>query len=287
MGNTILAKAIKATTVERYLRAAAKIHTSQGHCNPILDLQKRRYYLITEIIIETKRWESMPNRREPLTWAMVEYLQTLKCFPSSLLAALTDWFIVGMFAGFRLSEWGQPANLPSTSPYQQGRRGDSLAVTATDIQFTSQGFSITWRYQKNNINGETIIFHAIPGCPARCPYLAIKRILARASSLHHDPSKPLAMYSDAQNQCHLITDKNISIWLQQAAKIAHGITNPVYLARWTSHSVRVGACVALHEAGAEPPTIKNRLRWRSDTFADYLRHTGRLAANHAALLTST
>ena len=95
------------------------------------------------------------------------------------------------------------------------------------------------------------------------------------------------MYAVATAQCYLITDKNISVWLQQAAKIAYGISDLDDLARWTSHSVRVGACVALHEAGAEPSTIKNRLRWRSDTFVDYLRHTGRLAANHAALLTST
>ncbi len=287
MGNTILAKCIKSVTVERYLSAAAKIHTSQGHCNPTHNLQKRRYHLINDIITESKRWESMPNRREPLTWAMIEYLQTLSCASTSLLAALIDWFIVGMFAGFRLSEWAQPANLPSTISFQRGRRGDSLAITTADIQLTSQGFSITWRYQKNNINGEKIIFHATPGFPARCPYLAIQRILHRASSLRHDPSKPLAMYAVATAQCYLITDKNISVWLQQAAKIAYGISDLDDLARWTSHSVRVGACVALHEAGAEPSTIKNRLRWRSDTFVDYLRHTGRLAANHAALLTST
>jgi hypothetical protein len=285
MGNTILAKAIKGTTIERYLSAAAKIHTSQGHCNPIHDLQKRRYYLINDIILETKRWESMPNRREPLTWDMIEYLQTLSCPPTSMLAALIDWFIVGMYAGFRLSEWGQPGTLTSTTTYQRGRRDDSLAITASDIQLTSQGFSITWRYQKNNQNGEKIKFNAAPGYPARCPFLAIKRIIARASSLRHDPSKPLAMYADANKQSYLLTDRNISTWLQQAAKIAHGISNSDDLARWTSHSVRVGACVALHEAGAEPSTIKNRLRWRSETFADYLRHTGRLAANHTNLLT--
>ncbi len=285
LGNTILAKCIKSTTVKNYLSAAAKLHTSQGHCNPTLNLQQRRYHLIIDILTESKRWEDMPNRREPLTWTMIEYLQTIPCESTSLLAALTDWFIVGMFAGFRLSEWAQPDNLPSGTLFQRGRRFDSLAITATDIQFTSQGFSITWRYQKNNQNGEKIIFQATPRCPARCPYLAIKRILARASSLRHNPAHPLAIFATASKGTCYITDKNISLWLQQAAKITFGLSNPDDLANWTSHSVRVGACVALHEAGADPMTIKNRLRWRSDTFLDYLRHTGRLAANHAALLT--
>jgi len=180
LGNTILAKCIKARTVKDYLLAAADMHTSQGFINPTHNLQQRRYHLITDILTETKRWESMPNRREPLTWAMIEPLQSLrdrsppihthaesinqgdgnKWIPTSMVATLIDWFIVGMFAGFRLSEWAQPDSRPYNHPFQLGCRGDSLAITASDISITAQGFSITWRYQKNNQNGEKLLFQA-------------------------------------------------------------------------------------------------------------------------------
>lgn len=284
MGNTLLAKTIKAKTVEGYLKEAAKVHTSQGYPNPVLSNNQRRFHLINNIIIESKRWESQPNRREPLTWAMIEYLQTPPTSVNSRLAALIDWFIVGMYAGFRLSEWAQPENQSSSLAYQVGRRGDSLAITASDIVISSQGLSITWRYQKNNRNGETIKFAVTPSNPARCPVSAMQRILNRAARLNLKTSEPLAQYADSSGQSWLITDKDISLYLQKAAAIAHGISDASDLARWTSHSIRVGACVALHEAGAEPMTIQNRLRWCSLTFMNYLRHTLKLAEHHAALL---
>jgi hypothetical protein len=284
MGNSILAKTIKASTVDNYLKEAAHLHTSQGDPNPTRDANNRRFYLISEILHEQRRWESQPERREPLTWEMIEYLQTLPTPASSRLAALTDWFIVGMYAGFRLSEWAQPDNLPSAYPYQLGRRGDSLAITAGDIRFSSQGLSITWRYQKNGRNDEKILFAATPSKPARCPFLAMQRIVRRASQLGNQQSEPLAVYADTNGRAQYVTDKDISFYLQRAAAIAHNITDPKQLSLWTSHSVRVGACVALHEAGAEPLTIQNRLRWCSLSFMNYLRHTFKLAESHAALV---
>ena len=53
------------------------------------------------------------------------------------------------------------------------------------------------------------------------------------------------------------------------------------------HSIRIGACVLLHELGHSAVFIKNRLHWKSDTFMDYLRDTVTLARKHAASLLST
>ena len=55
----------------------------------------------------------------------------------------------------------------------------------------------------------------------------------------------------------------------------------------TPHLIRIGACVLLHEHGHSTVFIKNRLRWKSDTFMDYLRDTVSLARKHAASLFST
>ena len=53
----------------------------------------------------------MPNRREPLTFSMVDFgfKNTLANSPeqNTLDAALTDWFIIGMQSGIRKSEWCQ------------------------------------------------------------------------------------------------------------------------------------------------------------------------------------
>ena len=77
-----------------------------------------------------------------------------------------------------------------------------------------------------------------------------------------------------------ITDIEINKVLQEAAKAAHGITDPKDLQRYTSHSIRVGACVLLHVSGKSPDFIKFRLRWRSDSFRMYLRNLPALAIQH-------
>ena len=53
------------------------------------------------------------------------------------------------------------------------------------------------------------------------------------------------------------------------------------LQHYTPHSIRIYACVLLHENGHSGVFIKDRLRWRSDTYMDYLRDTPRLARQHA------
>ena len=68
--------------------------------------------------------------------------------------------------------------------------------------------------------------------------------------------------------------------LKLAAKSAHGITATADLKKFTPHSPRVGACVLLHIMGKLPDFIKKRLRWRSDSYEDYLRHIDHVADDH-------
>jgi hypothetical protein len=50
-----------------------------------------------------------------------------------------------------------------------------------------------------------------------------------------------------------------------------------HLRKWSSHSLRVGACVILHGMGFTDSQIKLLLRWRLDAFFDYLRNITGLA----------
>ena len=42
------------------------------------------------------------------------------------------------------------------------------------------------------------------------------------------------------------------------------------LLQYTPHSVRIGACILLYEQGKSTVFIKHRLRWKPDTFMDYI-----------------
>ena len=60
----------------------------------------------------------------------------------------------------------------------------------------------------------------------------------------------------------------------------HPIKDKKELQKWSSHSLRVGACVALHAMGFSPLDIQWLLRWRSMAFMAYLRNNAGLADRH-------
>ena len=74
-----------------------------------------------------------------------------------------------------------------------------------------------------------------------------------------------------------IDDVHNKSLIQKAATSLYKITSKEDLARFASHSIRLGACVLLHIHGVSTDTIKFRLRWRSDAFKAYLRNEDALA----------
>ena len=71
--------------------------------------------------------------------------------------------------------------------------------------------------------------------------------------------------------------KNI---LQESAKHVYKMTSKEDLDKFTSHSIRVMACVILHSQNMSSEDIKFRLRWRSDSFRMYLRNIIEIAERH-------
>ena len=49
--------------------------------------------------------------------------------PDSILAALVDWFEVGLFAGSRLSEWAQDYYNDKLDSYKKDERDDTRTFT--------------------------------------------------------------------------------------------------------------------------------------------------------------
>jgi hypothetical protein len=292
LGHNLLCKTLKAATIKLYLYSVTSLFRDADVPDPTLDVNNKKFAMICEILTESERWEQVANRKEPLTWQMVEAIQQLaqNVPEDSKIAALADWFVVGMHTGFRISEWATPKGyFKKHRRFQTSRDGSSTAITASDIKFHRSNLgdcvTITWRWQKNKQNGQKITFSSCPNNPNRCPYRAMIRITDRASRLGISDSSPLSWYT-ANGELCLITDNDINSLLRTAASMAYQIYDPAILKTWTAHSIRVGACVALHEAGAEPDFIKKRLRWESDSYQLYLRNTARLALQHSNLIST-
>ena len=54
--------------------------------------------------------------------------------------------------------------------------------------------------------------------------------------------------------------------------------------KYSSHSIRVWACVVLDEAGMPPDFIKKRLRWMGESYRVYLRDTNKINEKHVQAL---
>ena len=62
-----MCKTVKAKTIKKYLAQMM---------NPTLNLMSKESKFISDVLHELKRWEKMPNRREPVTTEMIEFIVT-------------------------------------------------------------------------------------------------------------------------------------------------------------------------------------------------------------------
>ena len=111
-GHTLLSKSIKVGTVKRYLYAAIKLFP-QHDWDPTLDSTAGVWATcITDVLREGKRWESMPNRQEPVTIAMMTYIidQSTLTDADGPECVLSNWCVLALAAGLRLSEWFQSSS---------------------------------------------------------------------------------------------------------------------------------------------------------------------------------
>ena len=94
--------------------------------------------------------------------------------------------------------------------------------------------------------------------------------------------RPIAVFTECKGNKKIcfIDDIHISKLLKEAASKVHGITCLKEHGKFTSHLIRVGACVTLHTKNKNAEDIKFRLRWRSDSFRMYLRNIIQLAERH-------
>ena len=126
MGNTIQSMTIRAGTLRKYLDKTAKYIQSQRQTvlpnpgdRPPLDPRQdyRVSYTgklhmaegISTILKEIDRWSKITKKGSPLAVSMLtDMVSTTAMLPSyHQLSALTDWCLVGIYLGFRLSEYLQ------------------------------------------------------------------------------------------------------------------------------------------------------------------------------------
>lgn len=307
-GETIQGRTIRYATMRNYVKAISILYTDRDVASPYCaDVD-----YITMVLKAVRKYESMKRRRDMIHDEMAHLMEADRpAFnDDSLCAALVDWMYLGRFAGFRSIEWCQKSgtNVTKVEPRMAHLWTSSLtyAFILSDFEFYTEDkrklvfsldldmslvayVAIRYRKQKNDVNNEVVPFYRDSVNPAFCPVGAALRICARALRLGVAGDTPLGVYKptaarSAEPRLY-ITNNDVKNFLREYARRAFGIKkgDPI-LSRWSAHSIRVTACNLLHRQGFSDSYIQTRLRWRGNTWMEYLRNTLYSAQQHTKAL---
>jgi hypothetical protein len=313
-GHSILCRSIKVGTIEQYLLAASSFIAMFTGTDVRKDNATDQHLgsILTPVLRDLRKYEAVPDRREPYDPQMhtVARFTAAQSPPDGLVCALTDGFEQGYCAGYRLSEWAQPSGLSSPSSFQLNHlegasirtraivpddlrietvthgRASGLAILVTPLDQITRMW-VKFRTQKNGQHGEEKLFARNPTLGGFCFVSSAYRALARFQRLSLlDPqlrpdATPLSVYwSYRTSSVKLITADEIERFMRQLACHVYHL-HPDHdakdVSKWSSHSLRVGACVALHAMGFSALDIQWILRWRSTAFMVYLRNVAILS----------
>ena len=255
-----------------YLSAAAELSKPANLLNPCLDIMGNMSRYINDILKKLKRWESVPNRREPVTKEMIEYIiskgkSLSKENPNNLYSAMADCLVLGEQTGFRRNEWAQDRTYlkkPKTYIMKdfefRGKNNNILDNNSTKEVNKASINNIMWRFQRNLDNGQVLSYIEDPQNKLYCAVSASIRIYKRAKNLKIEVHRPIAVFTEYKGSKKIcfIDDIHISKFLKEAASKVHGITYKKELAKFTSHSIRFGAYVTLHTQNKNSEDIKFR-----------------------------
>jgi hypothetical protein len=205
--------------------------------------------------------------------------------------AFYDGLTLSTQTGFQRCEWASekpirhmmdfPKADDSLRSIYQGLGQDIVLYDRTNKRLTDadlantpddqlHGFTITYRFQKNGDNGQKIDYAANHKDPQTCAARAAKSIKLRA--LRFEPDMPLSCYkaNKGTTQPNWFHSNIIRALLGSMAMTTYNVPNSGELKErgyiFSSHSIRVGATVMLHVAGAEDSFIQTRLHSKLSTF---------------------
>ena len=105
-------------------------------------------------------------------------------------------------------------------------------------------------------------------------------IVDTANYLQQGMDDPLAVYEALDGTKRFVTGGDMTAYLRLMTASVYPNMMSEQLKLISSHSLRVTACVLLHEAGKDGTYIKLRLRWLSDCFVIYLRNSDIIVEQH-------
>lgn len=314
-GSNLHFQSIKSGTLATYLHNVATFLGRFRAIDPrfVSAADTRLAPVIKKVLDEQKRWETIPDRREPFTLEMqkqIANLPSVAANPNCLDAAMSNWTLCNLYAGCRGIEWAQTdAQNRSLPNYFRNRFNRAYAFTLEDVKcFTSASVNLTtinaiqnpslvgkiklrFDEQKNQEHGEWRLFTRNQSNASLCFIENFMAILARHKRLTNShPTHPLSVYQSSLGVVLNITTADVEHVIRHAAASLYKldpVKNRAQLTLWSSHSLRVGACTTLYSQGFSEMEIKFLLRWKSGAFMTYLRNLAVTSRRHNVAMNAT
>jgi hypothetical protein len=121
---------------------------------------------------------------------------------------------------------------------------------------TQKKLIITWRIQKNQKNGQNIIFASNGKYPHICQVCSAYWILLWAKRFGRTDHQPMDVYVNHQGIDKYLTGNKIAGLLQLIAEHCHPDLRKDNISHFSSHSGIVWAVVLFDKAGMNPDFIK-------------------------------
>lgn len=264
---------------------------------------------LSELLSQRRTWTKKKDKKEPLTGHIFSAMAAIAAASSknpqgnqSMDCVLYDCCRLGLFTGSRLSEYGQgalPRGAPSDGwlPLPTNRdvpaewQGKPSAFIAQDFEFYDDNrclishsaalqrepeaayVHIRFRYDKSKHNFIVRKYKRVHG-HLLCPAEAALSFIRRGLQMRLNEYEPLAMFFGKNKRRYTVRGKHIQDFMHRACILAypdelHYLR--IRIDRLMSHSLRVTAAVALHNAGVSLEDIAFRLRWNSDAVKLYIR----------------
>lgn len=311
-GNTVRRTPVRSKTILLYLRHAAdyfKVFDPLGRDPRTTGDSTDLCRPLKRITDNLRRFEQLPDKKQPYTLAMHRHVLTVASGsdPDGLRWALYQWHTVALQGGMRRCEWCQPRQHHARTTYELNPTASCYALTLDDIAFydsdrrpipllsalssrtAPQRVRITYRWQKNGDHGLCRYYSRNTDRP-ECDVVA--HLLTICDRFHRltggsRTDVPLALYRLPSGELRHITNTLSCEAIRAAASAAHGASTPSELRQWTVHSLRIGMTCILWQQGHSAEFIQRALRWRSDTWKEYVRDVRAHALAHNSAISDS
>lgn len=302
--NLVLKKQLRSDTVAGYVKAINTLRELRGLPKAI-DLASKR---CTAAVLyrNIKAEEDIARRRQPLTDETVTIILTKakSSHRDSLEALAGDIIKVASQVGPRAAEIVQKkADTYDVHTYPSGKKVIKAMTTDNFKFFTARGRQVKatsnnverktvrkmkqkWPIQKNRRNNEELSYSVNEENPDMCVVQGVLGMIDRAARLKQDPSLPFAVYKNKRGDMKYLTATKLTEYFRKCTKEAHPEMSEQDVKLYSCHSMRVWACMLLHQMGKSGDYIRVRLRWLSEAYRVYLRDSEESANQHNDALAS-